>query len=109
MNVDLEYLTIAEFATQKGITPQAVNKNCRAGKYDGAYQDKSGRWHIPKSALRIEKKQIKRKTKKEIRTNRPLKATDSEWQKIIKNASVAKTSVNNYIVQTAANTNLRKK
>ncbi|MDD4422315.1 MAG: hypothetical protein PHD46_04695 [Eubacteriales bacterium] len=97
----MTYLTIAEFAVKKEISPQAVNKNCRNGKYKGAYQDESGRWHIPESALQIKTKQGRPKSKKEIRTNRPLKATDSEWRKITENATTAKTSINNHIVKSA--------
>ena len=35
------YLRASEFAKKYGITPQAVTKNCRAGKYPGAFQDQS--------------------------------------------------------------------
>lgn len=97
----MSYITIAEFAAIKKISTQAVNKNCRNGKYEGAYQDDSGRWHIPRLALQTENKQVRRKVKKEIRTNRPLKATDSEWRQIVENATAAQTSTNNYVVHAA--------
>lgn len=42
------YLTATQFAKRKGISVQAVSKNCRNGKYEGAFQDpQSGRWYVP--------------------------------------------------------------
>jgi hypothetical protein len=95
------YVSITEFATKKGISIPAVHQKCKNGKLPGAYQDGAGHWHIPEEAMQIETKQGRPKSNKEIRTVRPLKATDSEWEIIIKNAAEENMSVNNYIVQSA--------
>jgi hypothetical protein len=50
IQVPKEYLTVTQYAKEKGITVQAVAKNCRNGKYLNAYQNQqSGRWYIPKN------------------------------------------------------------
>ncbi len=96
----MTYLTISQFAKIKGVTKQAVHKQCKAGKYVGAYQDESGRWRIPEEAL-TQSKQTRRKPDGEVRKQRPLKATDGEWEQIKANAIKKNTSTNNYIVESA--------
>ena len=92
------FLEAVEYAKIKGISRQAVTKNCRAGKYPDAFQDPiSGRWYVPKDSAKI----TGFVEKAERRRTRPLKATDSEWKKIIEAAALTKYSVNEYLIRLA--------
>lgn len=91
------FVTATEFAKVKGISVQAVAKNCRNGKYEGAFQDpQSGRWYIPivsnvrfyAGAMVIRRKERHR-----------LKATEEEWNKIVENAAKNKLSVNDFLLK----------
>lgn len=68
-------LTASQFAKKMNISTQVVNKNCRNGKYAGAYQElQFGRWYIPVDLTKtISPSKIRRK-------KRPLTATDKEWE-----------------------------
>lgn len=94
------YLTVSEFAKKNQITTQAVSKNCRAGKYPGAFQDEqSGRWYVPKEisfAKHNPPKLIRRKKRL------GLKATDKEWNRIVELAAQSKySSINEFILKKA--------
>ena len=92
------YLTTAGFAKKLNISVQAVEKNCRAGKYIGAFQDpQSGRWYIPIDTT----KSIPISPAKVRRKKRPLKVTDEEWVQIVERAALTKYSVNDYIIRVA--------
>ena len=94
------FLTAAEYAKLKDVSTQAVAKSCRAGKHPGAFQDQqSGRWYVPVSE---EAKQSFIEAAPR-RKNRPLKATDKEWQEIVEMAATTKYSVNEYIIRKALN------
>lgn len=90
------YLTVKEFATKIGLTVQAVSKNCRRGKYPGAFQDqKSGRWYIPEDIKVPVKTRISRRKK------RIIYVTDEEWDKITELASQTKYSTSEFLIRKA--------
>lgn len=92
------FIEAVQFAKMKGISRQAVTKNCRNGKYPGAFQDPvSGRWYIPKDGVKI----TDFVEKAERRRTRPFKATDTEWEKIVEAAASTKYSVNEFIIRKA--------
>jgi len=100
------FLTSTEFAKAKGISVQAVAKNCRKGSYVGAFQDaQSGRWYIPADIPDLPKGGVRigagRPTVVDRRKNRPLKATDAEWKRIVETAALTKHSVNDFVVRCA--------
>ena len=90
------YLRASEFAKKYGITPQAVTKNCRAGKYPGAFQDpKSGWWFVPESANVPIRQGISRRKK------RIIYATDEEWEKIAEAAVRAGYKTSEFLIKKA--------
>jgi hypothetical protein len=95
------FVTVTEYAKMKNISVQAVGKNCRQGKYSGAFQDKqSGRWYIPEETVKtvhIPRQAVDRKKEK----RRPFKCTDEEWKSIVELAAKTKYSVNEYIIRKA--------
>ncbi len=93
------YLTAAEYAKKKGISIQAVTKNCRAGKFLDAFQDpRSGRWYVPGPEFTGENIEIVAAAR---RKKRPFSATDKEWEKIIEKVALTKYTVNEYIIRCA--------
>ena len=87
-----------DYAKLKGISRQLVTRNCRDEKYPDAFQDPiSGRWYVPKDSAKI----TGFVEKAERRRTRPLKATDSEWKKIVEAAALTKYSVNEYLIRLA--------
>jgi hypothetical protein len=92
------FLEANEYAKKKGISRQAVTKNCRTGKYQDAFQDpKSGRWYVPIDGTKI----AGFVEAADRRRTRPLKATDDEWKKIVEAAAMTKCSVNEFILKKA--------
>lgn len=90
------YLEANLYAKKLGISRQAVTKNCRAGKYPGAFQDpQSGRWYVPQLET------VEHVETAPRRKLRPLKATDDEWEKIVELAAMTKYNVNEYIIRMA--------
>ncbi len=46
-----ETVTIAEAATETGLTPQLIRAYCRAGVFEGAEKVRGTRWVIPRKDL----------------------------------------------------------
>lgn len=91
-----DYLTASQFAKKYGLTPQGVSKNCRAGKYPGAFQDeKSGRWYIPKDTSVPFRDGLSRRKK------RTIFATDKEWDKICELAAKTKYNTSEFLIRKA--------
>jgi len=91
-----DYLTASQFAKKYGLTPQGVSKNCRAGKYPGAFQDeRSGRWYIPKDTSVPFRDGLSRRKK------RTIFATDKEWDKICELAAKTKYNTSEFLIRKA--------
>lgn len=94
-----EYITIAEFALRHNISEDVARQACRNGKYPGAYQDKSRRWHVladtvPNSQGRPPKEEKRLPWKM-------LKATQNEQKEISSRARKAGLKVNEFIIRKA--------
>ena len=102
--VDIDYISISEFAARAGLSVQIVNRYCKQKKYQGAYQDKSRRWHIPVKCLPTEVVHDRgngRPPVKDVRRNRSIAVNDAEWKEITERAALTAYSVNEYIIRKA--------
>lgn len=58
-------MSTAEFAEKYGCTIQTVERWCREGEIEGAYQNRPrGKWHIPKDA--VPPKSFKKRKNKDL-------------------------------------------